>query len=177
MGKIIMPGDSHVQDMGTEITITWTQDDVPKDLVEDLEVNSHLFERYTKSVNNAVRRSFNHPDTRPRALTKQILKERVKMAHDALMVMRFEMGMSLVHSLDLLPQKLMEAVVRGERVGDLVEEGRRKRSPQSETWVRETEPRVMTVNTEEDLSESLKGESAPEVSDELKSVAGLSDED
>jgi len=154
MGQIIMPGQSAVRNE-PEIQISWTQDDVHPEFREDLELNSKLFPKYVEAVQNAVLRSLRHKDTRPTEVTAAVLKERVEMCHKALYIMRFEMRMSLRHSLDKLGAKLLEAIASGNRVEDLVEASRTRITDDGESWRRDAEPRAHTLNMDTDYAEGV----------------------
>lgn len=129
MGSLLLPdgrgGFAPQGNRGEPLQIGWDQDDVPRPLQEDLELNPRLFPRYVEAVKKAMQVSLNHPLTKPRVLTQAVLKERLQLCHKALLLMREEQGMALKHCFDLLPEKFVDGLIRDERAEDLAERGRR----------------------------------------------------
>lgn len=154
----------------TGVKFGWTQDDVPKDLREDLEVNPHLFQRYVDAVKKAVLESLRDRRTSPLLLTQQAIKERVTNVHKTLLTCRQEMGLSLRRCLDILPERYMNALLRGQRPEDLVEKSETNptawgKTVKEEVPLRDLLEAQQVIRTEgagmEDMSEAA--EAAPDV--------------
>lgn len=159
MSNLIIPGAAQTRPSagGETLSIGWSQADVPQALIEDLEVNPHLFKKYVDSVRTAVQLSLNHPVTKPRILSESALKERLAMCHRALVIMREELGMSLHQAFDRLPQFFVDALLRGQRVEDMAAAVQRRASEieggvTGETWKKDGEERVFIADTKEDLA-------------------------
>jgi hypothetical protein len=95
---------------------------VPGALRPALEANKHLMPKFVTSISRAVQASFEHPDTRLRGdIKRDEVQLRVGLCYEALRQMYFEEKMSLIHSLDILPQVIIDALRMGQASpGDLV---------------------------------------------------------
>jgi len=120
-----------------DIKFGWTQDDVPKALQEDLEINPQCFELYVQRMGEAVKRSLRDPFTSPRLLTAQAIKERVALAHKIIMDLRYDGQLPLRRIFDALPERLMETLRRGEHHATVAEEAAR-----GATWPTDKAPFV-----------------------------------
>jgi len=169
-GGFMPPGQVASQALNqTDLQIGWTQDDVPKPLQDDLELNPKLFPKYVEAVKKAIQLSLNHPLTKPRVLTVAVMKERLQACHKALLVMREEQGMALTHCFGMLPEKFIDALIRDERAEDLADQGRRKETDlgdgvTGESWSRKMSEERLFIK--EDLE---KQDRAPKV--DLKQAA------
>jgi hypothetical protein len=137
------------------ISIGWTRDDVHPTLREDLDLNPQVFDYYVRQVTKAVQTSLNHPDTKPRVLTASLMKERVNLAHRLIMVMREDHLFPLRKVLDLLPDRLLEALRRDAKEEDVVSE-----VPNRSMWKKDSPSVLRTVdlNEVEDIEDGPLGE-------------------
>jgi len=118
MGNIIVPGQSMPQ--GQKLEISWDVGKIHPTLQEDLRYNQRVITAYIGSVVKAVQDSLNHPDTKPRVLTKSIVKERIDLCHDLLMMMRQELYWALKRCCAALPETLLEVLREGRKNADVV---------------------------------------------------------
>jgi hypothetical protein len=118
--SIIIPGKPVPSDQ--KLKVAWDVGKIHPTLREDLAINQKVIPIYIASVVRSVQESLNHPDTKPRVLTKDIVNERIALAHDLLLNMRQEHLWALRRCCDVLPEKLLDVLRRGEKVEDVVEE-------------------------------------------------------
>lgn len=173
MSSLILPGQSgfDVPREVRDVTITWSEEDVPKTLRKDVECNFHLFPLYVEAVKKAVLRSLEHPDTRPRAISESLLRERVKACHDAIVTMREDMKFSLKRCFDILPEKFVEALRRGQRTADVA-----AHDADQPMWTRPGETHTYHIPTKDaDGAKDLTSEAADVPDEELPN--GLSQEE
>jgi hypothetical protein len=122
---------------GQKLEVSWDVEDYHPELVEDLRINQKVIPIYIAQVIKAVQNSCNHPDTKPRIVTKQLIKERIDLCHNLLMMMRQEMYWALRRCCEALPETLIEVLRQGRKEEDVV-----KDKDDRPTWVRENpEPR------------------------------------
>lgn len=87
---------------------------VPDVLKPVLESNRHLIPKFHAAIGNAVRTSFEHPDTRVRGdISRSEVQLRVGMCVQAVVMMYFEEKLSLIHCFDILTNVLIDAIRAG----------------------------------------------------------------
>ena len=92
--------------------------EIPKPLHDDLTVNPHLVPQFRAAVGKALSTSLQHPLTRPRILSAEVLRERAETCYGVLVILRRDMKWPLKKCFDVLPQQFMHALLRGTRAED-----------------------------------------------------------
>jgi len=95
--------------------------EIPKPLQEDFAANPHLEPVFYQTVAKALNISLNSDETRLRTVTAEALKERIEICYRTVVTLRYDLKYSLRKCLDLLPQMLVESLIRGERTEDTFE--------------------------------------------------------
>jgi len=102
--------------------------DLHPTLAEDFDANPKYWPIFIATVKAAVTYSFSDPRTRPNYISKQLIKDRIKLCLDALLIMRQEMNtegggiqFTLKRAFDILPQRLLDSIITGEKMADLIE--------------------------------------------------------
>lgn len=120
----------------------------PAFLCRDLEINPQLSPLFYQSVGEAVTQSMNSPETSPRVLSGDVLRQRVQMCYDILEVMRRDLKMPLRRCFDTLGKTLCDSLKAGIAGGDLAEEGMRMGKT---SWTRSENTEEPMVVTEGDI--------------------------
>jgi len=131
--------------------------EIPRHLQEDFAANPHLEPLFYTAVGQALTRSFNDPTTALREVTAESIKERIELCYRTVTVIRHELKLSLRKSLDLLPEKIAEALRTGKRPEDLF-----AADAQDKMWSRGDPQRVAVDPQSEDLTnEAAEADDGP----------------
>lgn len=128
--------------------------EIPRLLREDFAVNPHIEPLFFKSVAQAVNISLNTPETALREITEKALAARIELCYKAMEVLRFDLKYSLRKCLDLLPQKLTEALLKGERLEDVIDQA----ASAANAWKGNAPDEIVTMSKDELADGEIKDE-------------------
>jgi len=114
---------------------------IPAPLRRDLDVNPHLIPTFYQSVGKAITLSLQHPQTKPRILTDEVLRERAETCYGVLILLRRDLKWPLRKCFDVLPNQLVNAIVRGTRPEDEATQ-----TTGDTAWTRGAAPKTVTMN-------------------------------
>jgi hypothetical protein len=111
-------GDYRLSDAPPEQTFTVPEPEIPQHLRDDFEANPQLVSIFYQAVQTALNMSLSDPRTTFRNPTARAIKERIELIYETITTMRHELAYPLKKCCDLLPQRLMDSLLKGTRLDD-----------------------------------------------------------
>jgi hypothetical protein len=99
-------------------TFTIPAPQIPQHLQEDFAANPQLEQALFQAIKTALDMSLSDPRTAFRNPTARSIKERIELCYETITTMRNDLAYPLKKCCDLLPQKLMDALLKGTRLDD-----------------------------------------------------------